>query len=599
MSKHIRLFLNHLLVIFFLLAGTGGSAQATSTSADRPVTAAVSALIEEDGHFSNIDGAFQGPGGNHGGAGPGGPGGNPGSPGSGGLGGNQGGLGSGGPGGNQGGLGPGGPGANPGRADRRGPGQTNGVGLGGPGGNGPSGPGGSGHFGGLEGMESAGIGGRGGGGGLSGIGPGGVSQPGRDGLGPGQAGPGGPGGIGPGQNGPGGLGSGGLGPGGLEPGTGIGGFLFGNGNFEIPAVPTAFENLDRGAAAQEAAQAATEQGQEAVDQAVIATQEAYEQLWADYYDAVDYAAESYYDAATGAIDYGAETFEDYYNQAVSQAQQTVNSYYDYYDDYQTYTELYPWDSYAYSYDEATGEYVTTETTNNYYTNYYNNGTESAASVTAPISTTVSQPAVASPVAQLPAPSQEAYQAIVVFANDQLGAVVTPVYAGQVTQETLALLASLPAQAQNPVYSAQNMAVTAYYGLLNGGVAALALGDCSEGASCQLSGDIPADVSNVALGTYTLQTAEVMPTTPGDALELIQLVYPKLTGLQFTQAADVPGYAFSATTTSVALDNNGQPAFVTKVVFVGVMDVNGRTMVYATVGLGEAYASMVNPFQVAP
>jgi hypothetical protein len=161
-----------------------------------------------------------------------------------------------------------------------------------------------------------------------------------------------------------------------------------------------------------------------------------------------------------------------------------------------------------------------------------------------------------------------------------------------------LLATLPAQVQTPIYNAQAIAVNAYYGLLNGGVAAVALGDCSEGAGCQLSGDIPADVSSVALGSYAIQTAEVMPTTPGDALELIKLVYPKLTGLQFTQAADVPGYAFSAVTSSVALQN-GQPTFVTKVVFAGVISANGRTVVYATVGLGEAYTSMVNPFQVTP
>lgn len=501
---------------------------------------------------------------------------------------------------------------------RRGPGQTGGVGLGGPGGNGPGGPGsvgGPGNFG------SAGFGGRGGGGGLSGIGPGGQPRQGGLGLGGGlgvgnNGGLGGllnrPGGLGPGQNrlGLGGVGSGnnnprpdnlgpesglgGLGPGGLNPGTGIGGFLFGNGNFEIPRSPAVFENLGNGQAAQQAAQNAAEQGQEAIDQAVAQAQDAYEQMWEDYYEAVDYAAEMYYDSVTGAIDYGAETYEEYYNQAVAQAQQAVNSYYEYYNDYLTYSEMYPWDSYAYTYDEATGQYVTNETVNNYYYNYTTGSSESAADITIPTSATVSQAVTTLPIPQAPAPSQEAYETIVVFANDQLGAVVTPAYAGEVTQETLALLASLPAQAQNPLYNAQNMAVQAYYGLLNGGVAGVALGDCSEGASCQLSGDIPADISSAALGSYALTTAEAMPASPGDALELITLVYPKLTGLQFTQATDVPGYAFSAMTSSVALEN-GQPTIVAKAVFAGVINANGRTIVYATVGLGEAYAQLAYPF----
>jgi hypothetical protein len=178
----------------------------------------------------------------------------------------------------------------------------------------------------------------------------------------------------------------------------------------------------------------------------------------------------------------------------------------------------------------------------------------------------------------------------------LGAVVGPVYAGEVTQETIDLLAAtaLP-EVQNSLYAAQNMGTANYYALLNGGVAALVLGDCSQEANCQLSGDVPADLSKVSLGVYALQTAETMPGNANEALQLVTLVYPKLAGLQYTQVADVPGYAFSATTTSVALDAE-QPTFVTKVVFAGVTEVNGQTAVYAAVGLGESYANLLNPFQ---
>jgi hypothetical protein len=215
----------------------------------------------------------------------------------------------------------------------------------------------------------------------------------------------------------------------------------------------------------------------------------------------------------------------------------------------------------------------------------------------PVATTTIQPQAAAPSSvQAPAPSQEAYQAIVIFANDQLGTAVTPVYAGGATQEAIDLMTTLlPSQLQNQLYAAQNMAVSGYYGLLKGGVAALALGDCSEGASCQLSGDIPVDLSQATLGAYALQTPEAMPATPGEALQLMTLVYPKLAGLEFTQVADIPGYAFSTTTTSVAVVD-GQPTFVSKVVLAGVMEAQGRTVVYAAVGLGETYSSLLNPFQ---
>jgi hypothetical protein len=245
--------------------------------------------------------------------------------------------------------------------------------------------------------------------------------------------------------------------------------------------------LDKGAAAQQAVQAAAGQSQEAVNQAIDAAQAAYEQLWSDYYDAVDYAAEAYYSAVTAAIDYGAETFEEYYGQAVAQAGQVVDYYYEYHDDYLAYCALYPWDCYNYVYDEAANTYVPIEEDSN---------------ITIPVAAPVPQEDVPPPAANLPTPSQEAYEAIVIFASDQLGAVVVPVYAGEVTQETIDLLAAtaLP-EVQNSLYAAQNMGTANYYALLNGGVAALVLGDCSQEANCQLSGDVPADLSKVSLGVY--------------------------------------------------------------------------------------------------
>jgi hypothetical protein len=523
----------------------------------------------------------------------------------------------------------------------RGPGQTGGVGLGGPGGGGPGGPSLSGGPGNLG---VAGIGGRGGGGGLSGLGanglprpkPGAGSNPGGNrpslgqlgiggGLGPANPGPtglgpigrpGAPGaeagqpgqtgigsGIGIGRPGAGGIGAGRPGVGGIDSGIGVGGpggvgpvdgpLVFGDGQFQLPEAPAIADNLEPGAAAQQAIETAAGQAPAAAAQAIEVAGQAYEMLWEDYYSAVDYAAEAYYDTVTAAIDYGAGAFEDYYGAAIEASLAAVDDYYENYDAYLDYMAMYPWDSYAYAYDETSQGYASQEPVNVYYYNYYY-GAESMVEATVPVTTTGVAPAPVPPIpAQLPAPSAAAYQAIVVFANDQLGAAVQPVYAGQATQEVLNLLATLPTQVQNPVYTAPNLDAVGYYGLLKGGVAALAVGQCAAGQTCQVSADLPAELSQASLGVLALQTGEPLPATPAEALQLVSVMYPKLTGLPFTQLADVPGLVFMAQTSSVAVQN-GQPTVVAKVVVAGVEQVNGRTVVYAAVGLGEGYASLLNP-----
>lgn len=506
---------------------------------------------------------------------------------------------------------------------------TIGVSFGGPAGGGAAGP----QTVGAVGMSQAGFGGQGqyGGsanlrqandlsfGGPSPAGPGagnGAGPGAGNGVGPGAGngvGPGAGNGVGPGAgngntplNNP--LLSGGTdGPFELRPDgrTGLGnltellpkGFTFANGQLTIPDATALLENLDTAAEAQGQAQEvitkAGETTQEAIDQAQENAQAAYEQLWEDYYAAVDYAAQAYYDSVTSAIDYGAATFEEYYNQAVSDAYAVVDYYYDYYYDYAAYCELYPWDCYQYTYDETSQSYVSDEAVNNYYYNYYY-GTATPTAETIPTTQVTSPSLAAAPPISLPEPSAEAYEAIVVFANDQLGAVVTPVYAGEVTGELLALLQQLPVYVQNATYGATQFATASYYGLLQGGAAVVSVGECPAGTSCTLD-DIPAELSEASLGVYLLQTAEAMPTSEGQALQLIQLVYPKLTGLPFSEVessdGSIPGYAFTATTTSAALVN-GQPAFVTKVVFAGVMNVNGYTVVYTAVGIGSAYASLL-------
>ena len=446
--------------------------------------------------------------------------------------------------------------------------------------------------------------------GLAGIGGGQADEPGTGigirpgGIRPGQSDETGSGIGRPGQSEEGGLGSGlGLGdgqPGAIDtengPGLGQfdGPFVFGDGNYELPPVPSVLDDLEPGAVAQQAIETAAEQGPVAAEAAIEAATTAYEILWSDYYDAVDYAADAYYDAVTGVIDYGLDSFEDYYGLVVAESLAAIDDYYDYYDVYLDYIAMYPWDSYAYMYDEAAEAYVSQEPVNVYYYNYYYDA-ETVAAEPVPVSAEQTVTTYAAPIpAQAPAPSAEAYEALVIFANDQLGAVVDPLYAGEVTEEVLDALLTLPAQAQYPAYLAAEMDIAGYYGLLRGGAAALAVGECPAGQVCQLGTDIPAELSQAALGVYAIRTGEPLPATPAEALQLTQLVYPKLTGLEFVQLADVQGYAFMAQTASVATVD-GQPATVAKVVLTGVADYNGQTVVYAAVGVGDLYANLLNPF----
>jgi hypothetical protein len=480
------------------------------------------------------------------------------------------------------------------------------IGIGGGIGIGNAGPTGEGPLGTRPGLNLPGLTGIGGGqadetGSGLGIRPGGIRPGQSDETG---SGLGRPGGIRPGQGSEGGLGSGlGLGDGqtgiidtedGLVIGQLDGPFVFGEGNYELPPVPTVLDNLEPGATAQQAIETVIEQGPVAAEAAIEAAVNAYEVLWGDYYDAVDYAADAYYDAVTGVIDYGLDSFEDYYGLVVAESLAAIDDYYDYYDVYLDYIAMYPWDSYAYMYDEAAEAYVSQEPVNVYYYNYYYDA-ETVASEAVPVSTEQTVTTYTAPIpAQAPAPSAEAYEALVVFANDQLGAIVDPLYAGEVTEEVLNALMTLPAQAQYPAYLATKMDIAGYYGLLKGGAAALAVGECPTGQVCQLGTDIPAELSQAALGVYAIRTGEPVPTTPAEALQLAQLVYPKLTGLEFIQLADVQGYAFMAQTASIATVD-GQPATVAKVVLTGVGNYNGQTVVYAAVGVGDMYANLLNPF----
>ncbi|MBN1964036.1 MAG: hypothetical protein JW910_05285, partial [Anaerolineae bacterium] len=142
----------------------------------------------------------------------------------------------------------------------------------------------------------------------------------------------------------------------------------------------------------------------ASEEAQQAAQELYDAFWTEYYAAVTAAAALYADVTV-------EELEQLYNEAIAAAYAAIDYYETYADWYATYCVYYPWDCYAYAYDAANAAYdYVADVASDY----------PAAEVLLGEVEDVLWPVVDTLIA-----SEEAYEALAVFANDQLGAALTP------------------------------------------------------------------------------------------------------------------------------------------------------------------------------
>jgi hypothetical protein len=159
----------------------------------------------------------------------------------------------------------------------------------------------------------------------------------------------------------------------------------------------------------------------------------------------------------------------------------------------------------------------------------------------------------------------------------------------------ALIAYLPAEMQAYVANLTTISGETYWGLLYGGFASVMVGDCSSGNCAVTADNLDVQLSSSAAGAYGLLTNAAAPTTPEQALALITQVYPKLDGLAFAQVTDIDsGFAFTATTASLGYDAaTHQPISAAKVVYAGVVSVNGQPFVYALVAVGEGYVALIS------
>jgi len=356
---------------------------------------------------------------------------------------------------------------------------------------------------------------------------------------------------------------------------------------EIPAVPSPYDDLNESVEnyqqqvnenredRDEQLDDSREDAEQTVNEASDALVATYNQLWDDYYEAVDYTADVYYSTVTSSVDYAFAAYEE----ALQLSTATIDYYIGYATAYSDYCVIYPWDCYSYVYDEVVDTYV-----------YI--GDVSATPVATVTLQGIDVPGTfaLSTVAQ---PSAEAYKSLVRFANDQLGAVVEPLYAGELTNDVLAQIDPLPNEIINLLLGITQSSGEAYYGLLNGGVASVVVGDCANEGVCALDdAQLDTYLTTDATGLYGFNIDAQMPTSTNDALTQLFQVFPKLEGLTFAQITNVDGYHFTAVTAGLGVDENGNSVSVSKAVYTGLINIEGRTVAYALVAVGDSFVELM-------
>lgn len=196
----------------------------------------------------------------------------------------------------------------------------------------------------------------------------------------------------------------------------------------------------------------------------------------------------------------------------------------------------------------------------------------------------------------PESSPEAYAAITGFASTYLDVGVAPIYAGVVTGESAQsvstiesssidqIMAQFPPEVQSMLATASQASGIAYWAILSDGTALIYIGECI-GENCAVSiQNIQFHVINGSLGAYALYRSGTATSTE-QALSMIASTYPAFAGKSMVAVEVEQGYAFTAT----GFDANSPTI---QVIYTGVFSLNGQSVVYAVIGIGEGYAEIV-------
>lgn len=141
---------------------------------------------------------------------------------------------------------------------------------------------------------------------------------------------------------------------------------------------------------------------------------------------------------------------------------------------------------------------------------------------------------------------------------------------------------LPAEAQQSVNAAIKLAGVTYWGLLDGGLASVSLGDG------EISGDLTADIESASLGVFVMTRQGALPASEAEALAQIGRTFPGIAGLDYVaRPRKGKGYTFQATTTVRSLDPSGKVVAVAQSVVVSVTPAlrRGRVLVWVVMANG--------------
>lgn len=190
------------------------------------------------------------------------------------------------------------------------------------------------------------------------------------------------------------------------------------------------------------------------------------------------------------------------------------------------------------------------------------------------------PAAANLEQLAPIPNYDAAQMLTTFAQSYLGIQPTVVRASGASGDV-----TLPPQVAQQVNGTVALAGQVSAGVISvgnsRGAAQVAVG------SGTISGDLQADISNGALGAYSLIMPGVAaPADANAALALVTSTYPGLAGLDLQLQSGGQGYVFRAVTTIPGIDlQTKQATMVTQVIVAGVSGQGRAAIVWAVVGNG--------------
>ncbi|QPC82601.1 hypothetical protein G4Y79_23415 [Phototrophicus methaneseepsis] len=190
----------------------------------------------------------------------------------------------------------------------------------------------------------------------------------------------------------------------------------------------------------------------------------------------------------------------------------------------------------------------------------------------------------------PETDPEAAAIIAGFAASYLGTTVVPIYAGSSNMDAATqpgydgLLSTLPAEVQALLQTLPDGITDGYWAIFNDGMGIVTNDIPCQNERCTITADqAQITITQGSIGAYALYRSGT-PADANEAKAMIAATYPALSTLTWVPVPieSETGYFFS----SVQMTQDGPRGYIA-----GVASVEGQTIVYGIVGLGEGYVNL--------